>query len=321
MRLRLDYRIEDSSDLDILNTISRLSPSHEWIPVWVNEEEPEEETEETEGSEEPDRPSFKWRQWWFAEDVPFIHITPETEEVIERDSRLRVEESIEIVTQSSITKNEIRIREVVRVEPKDHPPDQSKTDSIERGDESRFSISKRIVHIEPMPKLPLPMFSRIANPMANGSIRGEILEYIRTNPGEHMSKIKRKFKLSTSSTVHHLSILEKNGFILAHKDGKFKRYFANENGYRSSIDGEYKAIFSVLKNENSRQIAHHLISNPHSTLSEVSMVTGLNPSTIHWHAERLEAVDIISKSRDGKFVRYFVEDTEIVKKVIALLNT
>jgi predicted transcriptional regulator len=51
------------------------------------------------------------------------------------------------------------------------------------------------------------------------------------------------------------------------------------------------------------------------------MATGLNPSTIHWHAERMEDVKIISKSRDGKNVRYFIEHTEIVEKVIALLNT
>jgi DNA-binding transcriptional ArsR family regulator len=265
--------------------------------------------------------AFEKRPQWIREDLTTTHISVQQDTVAIECPKPHLEEIIDRSTQTAETRVESLKKDIIWKEPKDHPPDPSKPISIVEKEESKINIEKRIIQIDPVPQLPLPLFSRIANPMANGSIRGEILEFIRANPGEHMSKIKRRFNLSTSSAVHHLSILERSGNILSHKDGKFKRYFANENGYRSSIDGEYKAIFSVLKNENSRLIAMHLLSNPHSTLSEVSMVTGLNPSTVHWHAERLESVKIISKSKDGKNVRYFVENKEIVEKVVALLNT
>ncbi len=281
-----------------------------------------EDNNEWEESNQENGPMVEYRppQWYLDEAVRiFMHYQREMPAIDEPvvDAEIILDQKV----QADRTMPGFRKENVAGGQPNDRPPNFAKGVTHEKGMDIQSQENDRIVLVDPVPKLPLPLFSRIANPMANGSIRGEILEFIRANPGEHMSKIKRKFNLSTSSAVHHLSILEKNGIIIAHKDGKFKRYFANENGYRSTIDGEYKAIFSVLKNSNSKQIAMHLIANPHSTLSEVSMVTGLNPSTVHWHAERMEDVKIISKSRDGKNVRYFIENTETVEKVIALLNT
>jgi len=211
--------------------------------------------------------------------------------------------------------------DTVQSAPKKPPPQALFNGGKSKAEKSRFSCEIVTIHVDPPPKLGLVMFSRIVNPIASSNIRGEIVEYVRANPGEHMSKIKRKLKISTSSAVHHLRILEKTGLILAHKDGKYKRYFVNENGYRSSINGEYKSIFSVLKNQNSREIASFLISKPYSTLSEVSKMINLNPSSTHWHVERLEDAKIISKVKDGKFVRYFIADTELVEKALTCLNT
>jgi DNA-binding transcriptional ArsR family regulator len=191
---------------------------------------------------------------------------------------------------------------------------------LQKEPKSHVTNELKLNLLRPPPEIGLAFFSRIMDPLENGSVRGEILEFIRANPGEHMSKIRRKLKLSSSSMVHHLRILESRELVLVHKDGKYTRYFANENGYRSSIDGEYKSIFSALKNENSRAIVSFLISNPFSTLSDVAGTMKVNTSTVHWHCERLVDSSIISKVKDGKNVRYFVEDIDVVQKVIALLD-
>ncbi len=59
-----------------------------------------------------------------------------------------------------------------------------------------------------------PLFTRIhKNEALESPFRDEIYGYIKTNPGTHYTKIKRKLEIGNGTLAHHLSILEKTGYI------------------------------------------------------------------------------------------------------------
>ena len=136
-----------------------------------------------------------------------------------------------------------------------------------------------------------------------------------------MTGIQREFSLSSSSIVHHLRVLEDKERIISHKDTKYKRFYVNKNGYRALTNGDdYKPIVSALKNRTSRRVIDYLLCNPGATQQELAQSLGLHPSTVHWHAKRLGAVDIVRRRRQGKGVVYSIEGGEKITRLLDIMD-
>lgn len=168
--------------------------------------------------------------------------------------------------------------------------------------------------------------SRRQRDRAMKGMRRDIFEYIRVNPGEHMSRIMHEFDMSPSSTTYHLDVLEKTGNVLSHKGTKYKRYYANVDGVfggqlRDAIGGpEYKQIVSVLKSGTTNKIVKHILDNPGCTQKDIAKEVGINASTVNWHIKKLNDSDIVDLARKGKYNCYTVKDSDMMSKAMEVLN-
>jgi predicted transcriptional regulator len=187
----------------------------------------------------------------------------------------------------------------------------------------KIKVSSHIDKIveEPITKFLFGMYTRLDTAEDLRGVRKKIYQYIKAHPGEHMATLMKEFKLSPSSISHHINVLEKNGFIISHNDGRYKRLFVNGNGYISTVSDNYKCQISALKNENAKKIVFFLMARPASTQYELSNALDLHPSTIHWHAKKLMSLGLISAIRDGKNIRYTVDDSTCVLKVLSVVET
>jgi predicted transcriptional regulator len=165
------------------------------------------------------------------------------------------------------------------------------------------------------------LFARLDRNGALDGVRKDIYSFIAENPGEHMANITKSLSLSSSSTRYHLSVLEGMDKIVSHKNGKYKRYYINQNGYSRYTNGNgYKHIMSALKNSTARRIVKFLLSNPNSNQKNVSNALDIHPSTVNWHAKRLNEAEIISKERKGKEIVYSLNQDVQLRKVIGILE-
>jgi predicted transcriptional regulator len=165
------------------------------------------------------------------------------------------------------------------------------------------------------------LFARLDRNETLDGVRKDLYTYITDNPGEHLANITKAFELSSSSARYHLSVLEGMDKIVSHKNGKYKRYYVNQNGYSKYTNGcGYKHIMSALKNATARKIVKFLISNPESNQKRVSNALELHPSTVNWHAERLRDAEIISKRKKGKEIVYSLNSEVQLNKVIGIIE-
>jgi predicted transcriptional regulator len=165
------------------------------------------------------------------------------------------------------------------------------------------------------------LFARLDRNAILEGIRKEIYTYILEHPGEHLANITKKLELSSSSTRYHLSVLEEMDWIVFYKNGKYKRYYVNKNGYSRYTNGNgYKHIMSALKNNTARKIVKFLISNPESNQKRVSNALKIHPSTVNWHAKRLRDAEIISKQKKGKEIVYSLNQDVQLRKVIGIIE-
>jgi predicted transcriptional regulator len=165
------------------------------------------------------------------------------------------------------------------------------------------------------------LFARLDRNGTLDGIRKDIYAYVAEHPGEHLANITKTLDLSSSSARYHLSVLEGMDKVVSHKNGKYKRYYINKNGYSKYTNGNgYKGIMSALKNNTARKIVKFLISNPESNQKKVSNALKIHPSTVNWHAKRLKEAEIISKKRKGKEIVYSLNQDVQLRKVIGILE-
>ena len=155
------------------------------------------------------------------------------------------------------------------------------------------------------------------NPNKNHDIisnRGLVFKYIEKNPGAHLRKISQELGLAMGDTQYHLDILEKSGKIRSRKINFYRRY------YSASILGEREEmILAFLRQETAKDILVYLIEHPHSTQSDLAYFKHYSSPTISWHMSRLIEAGIVSKTREGKNIRYSIDADR--DKLISLLKT
>jgi predicted transcriptional regulator len=165
------------------------------------------------------------------------------------------------------------------------------------------------------------LFARLEKDDALSGVRKDLYSYIEKHPGEHLANITKTFDLSSSSARYHLSVLEGMDQIVSHKNGKYKRFYINKNGYSKYTNGNgYKHIMSALKNVTARKIVKFILSHPNTNQKSVSNALKIHPSTVNWHAERLREAEVLSKSKKGKEIVYSLNEDVQVRKVIGILE-
>ncbi|MBM4248674.1 MAG: hypothetical protein FJ149_04445 [Euryarchaeota archaeon] len=72
----------------------------------------------------------------------------------------------------------------------------------------------------------VPLYTRISRDKAlSQRVRHQIMGYLLDNPGQHFNALRKALKLSNSMMVHHLLVLEREGYIKSQSDGTMKRFY------------------------------------------------------------------------------------------------
>ena len=139
-------------------------------------------------------------------------------------------------------------------------------------------------------------------------VRNDLLDLITVNPGINLTSIRRELDLSQGAVSYHLRRLEKSGEILTNKGRKERRFYPSSMGFSSAMDhASMDEMESVMSSDSSRRIVK-LLSGGEKSQSEIVESSGLSPSTVHWHMERLRKAGMVSKRRSGRSVKYSLSD-------------
>lgn len=129
-------------------------------------------------------------------------------------------------------------------------------------------------------------------------VRERVFGIIRAEPGIHASDIAAKAAVSWGTALYHLDVLEQNAMVVVHKDGRYRRYFAN--GAAGS-----KQATSVLRNERTATVHRLLTERPGLAQRELAEAASMSPQALHWHLVRLEQGGLLRKEREGRLVRHY----------------
>ncbi|MEA3201245.1 MAG: hypothetical protein QOE90_2673 [Thermoplasmata archaeon] len=147
----------------------------------------------------------------------------------------------------------------------------------------------------------LPLYSHLSDDeILDDSNRSAIFRLIQQEPGISTKDIADRLGLAWGTVTHHLAKLEKRRFVVSKKYGKYRRFFANGEG-----GSHQKDALAVLRVDRTGDVAALIRASPGMTQKAVSQALGVSSSTILWHVKRLEEVQLVTKVREGKLVRYY----------------
>ncbi len=133
--------------------------------------------------------------------------------------------------------------------------------------------------------------------------RAEVYERVKAFAGVNFVQLSGQVEFGTSTLSYHLRVLEKNGFVISVRDGRYLRFFDRKSGHYSS--GKKLAV-SALRNEKTAAIAQHIRANPGVAQCDLAQAFGVTASTVTWHINRLASAGLVQKTRDAHRTRYFL---------------
>jgi predicted transcriptional regulator len=151
----------------------------------------------------------------------------------------------------------------------------------------------------------IPLYTRLKpEQVTDHFIRGQILGYIKANPGETYTHIKKALKLTNGTFVYHARILESQGHLRSIKDGANRRFYPAE----MRIPTEVK---DVQLNQVQRMIYTIVMEYPGISQTKIAKLVKLAPSTVNYHVNIMTKVGVIERKRSGRLSLCFAtEDTE-----------
>lgn len=148
----------------------------------------------------------------------------------------------------------------------------------------------------------VPLYTRLKPAQVTDHfIRGQILGYVKANPGETYTAIRRALKLTNGTFVYHARILESQGHIRSVKDGANRRFYPAE----MRIPAEVK---DVQLNQVQRMIYTIVMEYPGISQTRIAKMVNLAPSTVNYHVNIMTKVGVIERKRSGRLSLCFATD-------------
>jgi DNA-binding transcriptional ArsR family regulator len=149
----------------------------------------------------------------------------------------------------------------------------------------------------------IPLYARFhGDETLESETRGKILKAVREGKGMNITQIMKKANVSWSSVIYHLSVLEREEYVLSVKKGRGRMFFPKES---TASECERKA---VLSNFSTAQIYEIIKANPGIVQKYISEEMGVTHTAVQWHVSRLKGARLIREERAGRNVQYFSDN-------------
>mgnify|MGYP001277217765 CR=1 FL=1 len=130
--------------------------------------------------------------------------------------------------------------------------------------------------------------------------RDKVYSEIVKSPGLHFREIQRRTNLATGALQYHIDYLKKKNFIFDKKEGKFSRFYSNQE--TNQVDQE---IMNLLRQDQVRKIVLILLQKKRISLTNLKKETSMSTSTLNFHLSKLITSKIVEQKKIN-FKEYYL---------------
>lgn len=140
-----------------------------------------------------------------------------------------------------------------------------------------------------------PLYSRLRrSEVLSSAARERIYDAVGAHPGAHLRALRRELGLANGVLLHHLRVLERNGYVRSVVDGRLRRFYTTTGP--NPPPGE-PAL--------SARVQRFVVEHPATTSTHVAEALGRGPTIVAYHVLRLERDGKLRRERVGREVRLY----------------
>jgi predicted transcriptional regulator len=146
----------------------------------------------------------------------------------------------------------------------------------------------------------VPLYTKIRkDEVLDQFVRGRIFGFIEHNPGVTYSQIKRKVGVGNGTLTHHLSMLEKQNYVKAQRDGLYKRFYPRD--YHIDED-------AVELNNMQKDIYFLAKTRPGISQKDLADELEVSERVVSYHIHLMQEARLLRVERTGRKHALFVEE-------------
>ena len=133
-------------------------------------------------------------------------------------------------------------------------------------------------------------------------VRDRIEDTIHAAPGIHFNAIVRKLDLGPGQVQHHSRRLESMDSIIS------EHFWGRTHYFPSGVDVADRRAIAVVRRETAHAILCRLLEDEPMSPSDLVEDLSIARSTLEYHLDRLESVDLVTKQASNNRVQLTVAD-------------
>lgn len=143
----------------------------------------------------------------------------------------------------------------------------------------------------------LPLYTRLAKgDVLQNEVRAGVHQHVLANPGARFNEMRRDLDLSNGALAFHLRVLQREGYVTAHKDWTQRRYYATGRIPERATAGVADAVTGLLR------------ASPGLALSEIARRLGVSRQLAAYHLRKLERERRVRRVDEGRAPSWYVAE-------------
>jgi len=147
-----------------------------------------------------------------------------------------------------------------------------------------------------------PLYTRLKREeVLDHFVRGQVFGVIQSQPGTNFTGIKTLLGLSNGTLSYHLRTLEATGFVVAQRDGPYKRFFPADLGAAARAEG-------IRLSDLQRRLLARLRENPEVPQRDLAREFAVTQQCVSYNLRVMRRLGLVQETRSGRRHRYVVVD-------------
>lgn len=148
----------------------------------------------------------------------------------------------------------------------------------------------------------LPLYARVAkDKVLDHGTRQELLDRLRASPGSCVAELQAASGVSLNTIRHHLRVMQANGVVTSVKQGRRRCFFPVDTGWSA----ENRVAAAAISARAPRRVFRVIKSRPGIAQQELAAALGVTPTSIAFHARRLQEAGVVRAERTGRVLVYY----------------
>lgn len=136
-----------------------------------------------------------------------------------------------------------------------------------------------------------------------GDVRKRVYDAVRRYPGIHVRGMERNLGISAALAQYHLRKLEEAGYVEAHEQSGYTRYYPTAKGESAQVTDADQPVIGLLREEVPLHIALLLLDHGPLTHTELVERLGVAKSTTSYHLAKLAQLGIVERAPESTSIR------------------